>query len=45
MIGSIVLTLRDRSGVKKQIIYDQVNVDTVNYIEKKKVKLREGTNV
>jgi len=44
MIGSIVLTLRERTGVKKQIIYDQINFDAKNSIEKKKVKLREGIN-
>ena len=42
MIGSIVLTLRDRTGVKKQSIYKQINIDNANTIEKKKVKLREG---
>ena len=45
MIGSIVLTLRDRSGVKKQKISDQINVSALNSIEKKKVKLGEGINV
>jgi len=45
MIGSIVLTLRDRTGVKKQIIYDQVNVEEVRRIEKKKLKLKAGLNV
>ena len=45
MIGSIVLTLRDRSGVKKQIIYDQVNVEQTRRIEKKKLKLNKGINV
>ena len=45
MIGSIVLTLRHRSGVKKQKISDQINLDTLNSIEKKKVKLGEGIDV
>ena len=45
MIGSIVLTLRQRSGVKKQKISDQINLDTLNSIEKKKVKLGEGIDV
>ena len=42
MIGSIILTLRDRTGVKKQNIFSQINVDPKNTIQKKKVKLREG---
>jgi len=45
MIGSIVLTLRDRSGVKKQNIYDQVNIDASDSIEKKKMKIGEGVDV
>ena len=42
MIGSIVLTLRDRKGVKKQSINQQVNTNAKDAIEKKKIKLREG---
>ena len=45
MIGSIVLTLRERSGVKKQKISEQISVSNLNSIEKKKVKLGEGINV
>ena len=45
MIGSIVITLRERSGVKKQKISDQISVSALNSIEKKKVKLGEGINV
>ena len=45
MIGSIVLTLRQRSGVKKQKISDQINVNAINSIEKKKVELGKGINV
>ena len=45
MIGSIVLTLRERSGVKKQKISEQISVSALNAIEKKKVKLGEGINV
>ncbi len=45
MIGSIVLTLRERKGVKKQIISDQIDLDAKNSIEKKKVKIGEGINV
>ena len=45
MIGSIVLTLRQRTGVKKQLIHQQINVDAKKAIEKKKVKLGEGINV
>ncbi|PPR41548.1 MAG: NADH-quinone oxidoreductase subunit J [Alphaproteobacteria bacterium MarineAlpha5_Bin12] len=42
MIGSITLTLRTRSGVKKQNIFDQVNLDSKNQIVKKKVPLNKG---
>ena len=45
MIGSIVLTLRERSGVKKQKISEQISISNLNSIEKKKVKLGEGINV
>ena len=45
MIGSIVLTLRERDGVKKQKISEQISVSALNSIEKKKVKLGEGVNV
>ena len=45
MIGSIVLTLRERRGVKKQKISEQISVSALNSIEKKKVKLGEGINV
>ncbi len=45
MIGSIVLTLRERGGVKKQNISEQINVSSLNAIEKKKLKLGEGINV
>ena len=42
MIGSITLTLRNRTGVKKQKIYDQVSVSSKDRIIKKKIPLREG---
>ena len=42
MIGSIVLTLRQRSQVKRQKISDQVNLKANNAIEKKKINLGEG---
>ena len=45
MIGSIVLTLRERSGAKKQKISEQIHISDLNSIEKKKVKLGEGINV
>ena len=45
MIGSIVLTLRQRSGVKKQNIYNQIHFDASESIDKKKVKLGEGIDV
>ena len=45
MIGSILLTLRDRTGVKKQIISEQINYSTKSAIQKKKVKLGEGVDV
>ena len=45
MIGSIVLTLRQRVGVKKQTIQDQINTQSVGAIEKKKIKIRSGIDV
>lgn len=45
MIGSIVLTLRQRTGVKKQIINDQVNLDAKKAIEFKKIKVGSGIDV
>ena len=45
MIGSIVLTLRDRTGVKKQKIFYQTSIKAEDLIEKKKIKLGEGIDV
>tara|TARA_Y100000590_G_C15555204_1_gene952521 strand:- start:329 stop:886 length:558 start_codon:yes stop_codon:yes gene_type:complete len=45
MIGSIILTLRDRSGVKKQKIFDQVDYEPSKAIKKIKAKLHEGIDV
>ena len=45
MIGSIVLTLRQRVGVKKQSIHQQINVDAKKAIEKKKIEIGSGVNV
>ena len=45
MIGSIILTLRQRTGVKKQLIHEQINVEAKRAIEKKKVGIGEGVNV
>ena len=45
MIGSIVLTLRQRTGVKKQLIHQQINVDAKRAIEKKKIEIGSGVNV
>jgi len=42
MIGAIVLTLRKRIGVKKQIITEQINVSKDEVIEIVKVKNRGG---
>jgi len=42
MIGSITLTLRHKNKSKKQIIYNQNNLDTSQTIIKKKIKLGEG---
>ncbi len=42
MIGSITLTLRDKGGVKRQIIDNQNSVNALNAIDKKKVKLGDG---
>jgi NADH-quinone oxidoreductase subunit J len=45
MIGSIILTLRQRTGVKKQLIHKQIDVDAKRAIEKKNVGIGEGVNV
>ena len=45
MIGSIVLTLRERDGVKKQSIQNQINVNAKHVIEKKEVKIKSGIDV
>ena len=45
MIGSIVLTLRQRVGVKKQSIHQQISLDSKKTIEKKKVEIGSGVNV
>ena len=45
MIGSIILTLRQRTGVKKQLIHKQIEVEAKRAIEKKKVGIGEGVNV
>ena len=45
MIGSIVLTLRERSGVKKQSIQNQININASQSIEKKKIKINSGIDV
>ena len=45
MIGSIVLTLRQREGVKKQSIQNQVFSESSKAIEKKKINIGEGVNV
>jgi NADH-quinone oxidoreductase subunit J len=42
MIGSITLTLRYKNKSKKQIIYNQNNLDASQAIIKKKIKLGEG---
>ena len=43
MVGSIVLTLRDREGVKRQSILQQL--DRTSQIELKDVKSREGVDI
>ena len=45
MIGSIVLTLRQRDGVKKQSIQNQVFNESSKAIEKKKINIGEGVDV
>ena len=45
MIGSIVLTLRNRTGVKRQNIYKQINVDSKKSIEKKNIQIGSGIDV
>ena len=42
MIGAIVLTLRNRPGIKKQIITSQVDTKKSDVIEVVKVNNREG---
>ena len=45
MIGSIVLTLRQRQGFKKQSIQSQITIEKSKAVEKKKIKIGEGVNV
>ena len=45
MIGSIVLTLRQRPGIKKQSIHKQINIDAKRAIEKKKINIGSGVDV
>ena len=42
MIGAIILTMRNRPGVKKQIIKNQVSIKRSDVIEVVSVKSREG---
>ena len=42
MIGAIVLTLRTRDGVKKQIIRNQIDIKKSDVIQIVNVKNREG---
>ena len=42
MIGSITLTLRKKGKSKKQIVFNQNNIDASQTIIKKKIKLGEG---
>lgn len=42
MIGAIVLTHRKRKGVRKQVIYDQIHLDTAEVAEFKKVESGKG---
>ena len=42
MVGSIILTLRNRGNIKRQNISSQNFIDANNAIEKKKIKLGEG---
>ena len=45
MIGSIVLTLRKRPGVKKQLINKQINYNSKEAIDKKNIKIGSGVDV
>ena len=45
MIGSIILTLRQRKGVKRQSIYRQIDINSKNAIEKKNIKIGSGIDV
>ena len=42
MIGSITLTLRQKSKSKKQVIFNQNSVNASQAIEKKKIKLGDS---
>ena len=42
MIGAITLTLRHRSGVRKQVVSDQVSTKRNDVVELRKVKTGEG---
>ena len=44
MIGSIVLTLRQREGVKKQKISDQVLISSKDRIDKKRIPIGKGVD-
>ena len=45
MIGSIVLTLRERMGVKKQSISRQIDTNSKQAVEKKKINIGSGIDV
>lgn len=45
MIGAIVLTMRERTGIKKQNITDQVNRKSKDVLELKKVRIGEGIDL
>lgn len=45
MIGAIVLTLRHRSGVKRQNICQQIDRSPANTLELKKVQFRQGVKI
>tara|TARA_Y100000590_G_scaffold455860_1_gene605276 strand:+ start:9 stop:626 length:618 start_codon:yes stop_codon:yes gene_type:complete len=45
MIGSIILTLRERMGVKKQSISRQIDTNSKQAVEKKKINIGSGIDV
>ena len=45
MIGAIILTFRERKGVKKQSYFNQISRDPSTSVELKKVESNKGVNI